>query len=294
VSDDHMRRMFGSLEDLPADADPAFVAQLRRRVVDIARSDPGSPIESSEDSVEEPIMIMLETEKKAHETVAQSRLPRWLLAAAAILLVVGVGVAVLVSRDDDSTTDLAADGGAGAIEFAEEFVLALNSGDVDTVTDLLADDGVFGFGSRNFVRDEIGSFLDFRAATGDRDEVQGCDIVTLEDVNGAIQVRCDLLFTNRWADALDAGQFESTANVRILDGLITSASIGAGADTFGPAVVGPYMDFITSQDPTGDDLNRMFAFRDDGMGILGPQYTYEAIELHARYTDEFEATNSGG
>ena len=38
----------------------------------------------------------------------------------------------------------------------------------------------------------------------------------------------------------------------------------------------------------------MFAFRDDGMGIRWPEVTDEAIELHARYTDEFEAANSGG
>lgn len=160
MSEERVEQLLGALNSAPAEPDPAFVARLARRVQIEATQDAAASIAPTDEYMEETIMIDLDIQNTEHiPTVQPSRwrptapVMRW---AAALVLLVGVGAAVLFAVQDDPPTDVASQGPRLVVD---QYFDSFNAGDANAVLSLLAPDAILTerFGS-------VGDFDQFERA----------------------------------------------------------------------------------------------------------------------------------
>ncbi|MGI9606214.1 MAG: hypothetical protein ACR2P0_08760 [Acidimicrobiales bacterium] len=157
MSEQRVAQLMSALDSAPAEPDPAFVSRLARRIRYEATEDADSSIAAIDENMEEPIMIDLEMD--VTEQHASSRSPgRWSSAevmrwAAALVLLAGIAVAVIVAIQDDDPTSVASDGPRAAVD---RYFEAFNAGEADAVLSLLTSDAVLTerFGA-------VGDFFEF-------------------------------------------------------------------------------------------------------------------------------------
>ena len=297
MSEDRIQRLFGVLRDAPMQPDPRFMRQLREHVRDVASADSRAPLDTTDNVMEEPIMITLENERSTDRPGRPRRLPTRATIAAAALLIVGIGaMALFVNRGDDPATNTADEPNpvesapvepgqqAEATRLqAERFMAAFDLADRTTAMSLVSEDAPIQVGSQLVTRSEIGPLFRLSEVTDDRYELQRCEVIQPG------QVTCRALFSNRWTDAVGAEPVDATFFMRIEDDQITALRTGIDTETFGPLVWDRYLNFVREQDL--NDFGKMFASHPDGMGIIGPKLTDESVELHDIYTADFTASN---
>jgi hypothetical protein len=295
VSEERTRRLFDVVREAPIQPDPNFIAQLRREVRDVATADFPTPINTIDNTMEEPIMITLENETSTDTHGGARRPPMRLTIAAAALLIAGIGVTALfaIQRDDPSTptadepapvdSEQQAD---ATLLTAERFMTAYDLADRTSAMSFVSEDAPMQIGGQFIARSEIGPLFRLSEVVDDRYKLQRCELVQPN------QVTCVALYSNGWSDAVGAEPVDATFFLRIEGDQITALRAAIDTATFGPTVWDRYLEFVREQ--SLDDFGKMFASNADGMGIIGPALTDESVELHATYTRDFAASSTSG
>jgi hypothetical protein len=145
VSENRMERLFRALDVTPVVPDPQFIEGLRRRVHNEATGTADSTIETTDNYTGDPIMTTIETDQPDQQDKAAHR--AWLGIAAAVLLVIAVGAAlILATRSEDSEEVATQTEGVtvdSALDVNEAYFAAFNAGDSDAVLALFTDDATF-------------------------------------------------------------------------------------------------------------------------------------------------------
>ncbi len=232
-------------------------------------------------------MSIDQMEKAVTQERPPYRRPPWLVAAAAFVAVLFIGVAVWAIGFGDepevvdpppttqATTTTAAPVDTGALAaIGERLMAAFDTYDTDTVDELMADDAapidMFGASTKS----DVLALIPWMDATGMRLESPRCEGSEPD------QVACTPLQIMRWAAAGGARPLEGTMFLKIEDGRVVAMRYGRPAFGF-------YHDrfraFIREADPTAPD--RMWFTADNGepYAILSD----ESYSLFEQYTEEY-------
>lgn len=271
--------------DLDDRCPPVTVAELESHLFNAALSGdrvrPAGPLaggdEPPNESTEEPIMLDLEVERPTHEPQSP-RSPRWLPIAAAVMLIAGVGAAVLfATRSDEPTTPVSAQFTVDqALEVNRAYFEAYNAGDVDSLLALFTDDATF---SANLV-DPGELRLVWSVAQGTTLTPPECTIVD-EIAGSAVVISCEYGTLQAPSLAIDEPAVPTTTEMTIIPDGISDLRDTYGTPAFG--LVGRHFERWMDQNHPEDA---------DTVGCCQGDTVEESItrgELRAQYSAEWAA-----
>jgi hypothetical protein len=196
------------------------------------------------------------------------------VAAAAAVLIVGIGAWALIQSDE---TKLA----ASPESIGEAMVAALDSHDAEAAVGLLAPDAtvnIFSAGTSEEFRDLFGWFeaLDWRF------DYQACSSTPTGEVT------CTVLQQNKWTAADGTDPVNAELRLDVADGQVT-AIVAYDQGPAWRAVFEDYFDFVDDNHPA--DVERMWLISASGQNT-GPRLTEDAIALFDRYSAEYTASQN--
>jgi hypothetical protein len=174
---------------------------------------------------------------------------------------------------DESSVDLAALAAVG-----DQLTTAWAVGDRSAATELVDDNATVNiFGAHD--RDEFGLLFGWFAATDWHFKFQEC---VAAEPN---QVKCTVLQSNAWSDAVDLESVESSLFLNVENGQATDMRYQLDSETWPEFVFRPFFRFV--EENHADDVDSMWATTSDGFQISGPILTDSSSALFEQYSTEY-------
>lgn len=259
MSEQRIEQLAAALDAMRVELDPDFVDQLRQDFRREAASSADSPIIQTDD-LGEPVMTKLDTQSPEGSDTDlprkwwSSRLPLG-LAAAGVLVVVGLAVGISALQDDDEVTpagDAQTFGTESALETVEAYFVAYNAGDLDSVLALFTDEATF---SDSFSSSEVRPVWEPRLAWDLAHEraFTSPDCSVVDEVPGStVTVACE--FASRSAVEVAAGvDVPITATIAIAPEGIADLHERVGSPDYTIAG-GPFSRWAVENHPEDGDL----------------------------------------
>ena len=223
---------------------------------------------------------MEDTRLKSAEPAADSpRRRNWPIigvAAAAVVLIVGLGVWTLLTANESEPA-----APSTREEFGEAMLTAFDSHDGDAAVTLLGTDpdiDVFGTDTPDELRDLAGWF----EAVEWRFDSQGCT------TSGAEQVTCGVRQRNEWSEAVQFEPVFAQLRLDVADGQITKVEYEFDFSAWSPNVFEPFANFVVANHP--GDVQTMWRIEDG----FAPKLTEDALALFDQYSAEYAEAVAGG
>jgi hypothetical protein len=245
-----MERLFGALDVAPVEPDPQFIERLRRRVHDEATGEADSSIDTIDDYTEEAIVTALETDQSTQQPRPAYRVPLGI--AAAVLLVVAVGAAVLLATRSDDSQDSAIQAQGVTVDSATEinnaYYAAYQTGDMDSVTALFTSDATFNVEFSGDL-DRTAFELDLAWTLAQAGTLTSPECTVIDEVPGtAVTISCEYGIHDALGVAVGSPRIPTTTIMTITTGGISDFRESYGQPNF-TAAGNPFLRWMNANHP---------------------------------------------
>jgi hypothetical protein len=190
-----------------------------------------------------------------------------------------------LAQDVAITADESSVGLAALAAVGDQLTTAWAVGDRSAATELVDDNATVNiFGASD--RDEFGLLFGWFAATDWQFDFQEC---VAAEPN---QVKCTVLQSNAWSDAVDLEPVESTLFLNVENGQATDMRYQLDSETWPEFAFRPFFRFV--EENHADDVDNMWATTSDGFQITGPVLTDSSFALFEQYSTEYATFISQG